>query len=111
MTAGNPTIRELLAEGIRRLQQDFAAHGRSASPELDAEVLLAHLLAVPRSHLRSHPEEAVAGTAASYRTLIERRARGEPLAYLTGIREFWSLPFRVTPAVLVPRARRSMSVR
>jgi len=110
LTAGNPTIRELLAEGIRRLQQDPAAHSRSASSELDAEVLLAHLLAVPRSHLRSHPEQAIAATAASYRRLIERRARGEPLAYLTGTREFWSLTLRVTPAVLVPRPETELLV-
>jgi release factor glutamine methyltransferase len=110
LTAGNPTIRELLAEGTQCLQQDFAAPGPSATAALDAEVLLAHLLAVQRSHLRSHPEEPVAGTAASYRRLIERRARGEPLAYLTGTREFWSLPFKVTRAVLVPRPETELLV-
>jgi release factor glutamine methyltransferase len=45
-----------------------------------------------------------------YRALIERRARGEPLAYLTGIREFWSLPLRVSRAVLVPRPETELLV-
>jgi release factor glutamine methyltransferase len=97
------TVRELLSEGVQRLQQASAAAGGSATPDLDAEVLLAHVLSVPRTRLRSHPAEPAAEGAASYRRLIERRALGEPLAYLTGTREFWSLPLRVTPAVLVPR--------
>jgi release factor glutamine methyltransferase len=110
LTASNPTIRELLAEGTRRLQPTFGVHGGSTTPELDAEVLLAHILAVPRPHLRSHPEEPVGTVGASYRALLERRALGVPLAYLTGAREFWSLPLRITPAVLVPRPETELLV-
>jgi len=104
------TVRELLSEGVQRLQQASAAAAGSATPDLDAEVLLAHVLSVPRARLRSHSDEPAAEGAASYRRLIERRALGEPLAYLTGTREFWSLPLRVTPAVLVPRPETELLV-
>jgi release factor glutamine methyltransferase len=71
---------------------------------LEAQVLLAHTLACDRVRLYTnfdrplHPDEL-----ASYRQLIQRRLAGEPMAYLTGEQEFWSLPFRVTPDVLIPR--------
>src|SRR5215469_2720263 len=105
------TIRELLAAGARRLQPSSAALPSSATPDLDAEVLLAHVLSVPRTHLRAHPEEGAGEAAASrYGRLIARRASGEPLAYLTGCREFWSLPVRVSRAVLVPRPETELLV-
>jgi release factor glutamine methyltransferase len=70
----------------------------------DAEVLLAHLLGVDRAHLRARPEEPVEEMdAARYRELLERRASRVPLQHLTGTQEFWSLPFHVSPAVLIPR--------
>jgi release factor glutamine methyltransferase len=103
------TIGELLAEGVQRLQ-GAAATGSNATPALDAEVLLAHVLSVGRAQLRSHPEEAAHERADPYRALIERRARGEPLAYLTGTREFWSLPVCVSRAVLVPRPETELLV-
>ena len=109
MTAGNLTIGDLRAAGTRRLQQAAAA-GSASTPELDAEVLLAHLLSVSRAYLRSHPEATAGERAAEYQALIERRARGEPLAYLTGTKEFWSLPLTVTPAVLVPRPETELLV-
>lgn len=109
MTAGNPTIGKLRDEGIRRLQQ-VAGAGSAATPELDAEVLLAHVLSVTRAYLRSHPEASASERAGEYRALLDRRARGEPLAYLTGMREFWSLPLAVTPAVLVPRPETELLV-
>ena len=71
---------------------------------LEAQVLLAHTLACDRVRLYMnfdrplHPDEL-----ASYRQLIQRRLAGEPMAYLTGEQEFWSLSFRVTPDVLIPR--------
>jgi len=109
LTAGNPTIGDLRDEGIRRLQP-MAVAGSAATPELDAEVLLAHVLSVPRAYLRSHPEASAGQRAGEYHALLERRARGEPLAYLTGTREFWSLPLAVTPAVLVPRPETELLV-
>ncbi len=74
------------------------------SPRLDAEVLLAHALGKPRSWLVAWPERRPEPPQqAAYERLIARRADGEPVAYLTGEREFWSLPLAVTPATLVPR--------
>jgi release factor glutamine methyltransferase len=76
----------------------------SDSPRLDAELLLGKLLGQPRSGLISRSEEPVAAASEhAFAGLIEARRGGAPVAYLTGSREFWSLPLTVTPAVLVPR--------
>jgi len=73
-------------------------------PARDAEVLLAHVLSVEGARLHAHPETPVEPEAAGrYRTLLARRSGREPLQYLTGVQEFWSLAFKVTPAVLIPR--------
>jgi release factor glutamine methyltransferase len=100
----------LLAEGVRRLSA--AATGNTdAAARLDAGVLLAHVLEVPRTRISSHPEAAVGpAQAARYRDLLLRRAAGEPLAYLTGRREFWSLELAVSPEVLVPRPETELLV-
>jgi release factor glutamine methyltransferase len=98
-----PTAGALAAEGVEAL--------RAVASPLDAQLLLAHVLGISRTHLSAHPEAPV-GTAAAaqYRRLLARRAAGEPLAYLTGTREFWSLPLSVTPAVLVPRPETELLV-
>ena len=74
------------------------------SPARDASLLLAHALALPRTALLARPEMPV-GPAERRRfgALVERRAAGEPLAWLTGRREFWSLDLEVDPSTLVPR--------
>ncbi len=70
----------------------------------DAELLLAHCLQHSRATLLARPELAVANEAAQhFATLIERHAAGEPVAYLLGAKEFWSLLLKVTRDVLVPR--------
>jgi release factor glutamine methyltransferase len=80
-------------------------------PSLDAGILLAYSLGVARVRLKSHPEEArTTEDLRRYVALIERRALGEPLAYITGMREFWTLELRVTPAVLVPRPETELLV-
>jgi len=105
------TLAVLLAEGVRRLRGAPTALEPGATPELDAELLLALAAGLSRARLRSHPESAVEGPAAAhYLGLIERRAGGEPLAYLTGWREFWSLRLGVSPAVLVPRPETELLV-
>jgi release factor glutamine methyltransferase len=77
----------------------------SPSPRLDAEVLLAFCAELPRSTLLAFPERSVGATAsARFAAVIERRARGEPIAYIRGEKEFYSLPLCVTPSVLIPRA-------
>lgn len=76
----------------------------SESPALDAELLLARALGRDRSWLLAHRDEPPdADALAQAEAWLARRAAGEPLAYITGIREFWSLEFNVTPAVLIPR--------
>jgi release factor glutamine methyltransferase len=83
----------------------------SDSPRLDAELLLAFAAARPRSSVLAYPERPVDGeVAARFARLVERRARGEPLAYLTGEREFFSLPLAVSSDVLVPRAETELLV-
>jgi release factor glutamine methyltransferase len=81
------------------------------SPQLDAELLLGHVLGQDRSHLRAHPEATLdAAQAHRYAELVEDRRRGEPIAYLTGKREFWSLSLKVTPATLIPRPETELLV-
>jgi release factor glutamine methyltransferase len=76
----------------------------SPTPRLDAELLLAQALGCRRTRLHAWPEAEVASQArARFDTLLERRAAGEPVAYLLGEREFWSLALEVTPDVLIPR--------
>jgi release factor glutamine methyltransferase len=78
---------------------------------LDAEVLLAHVLGKPRALLRAHGDDAVtAPDHERYRALLARRIAGEPVAYLTGRREFWSLDLAVGPGVLVPRPETELLV-
>ncbi len=75
-----------------------------ATAALDADVLLAHVLGVGKAALFAHPErELTAAESERFDDLIERRGRGEPVAYLSGFKEFYGLRFRVDPRVLIPR--------
>jgi release factor glutamine methyltransferase len=79
------------------------SHG-SESPRLDAEVLLAHARGCERIMLYTAFDQVVdESVRARFRELVKRRAEGVPVAYLVGKREFYSLSFRVTPDVLIPR--------
>ncbi len=92
------TVAESLSAGAAALRR------RSDSPRLDAELLLAKVLGLSRSALIARSGDPVADLQQrGYGELLARRASGVPVAYLTGTREFWSLPLHVTPAVLVPR--------
>ncbi len=72
--------------------------------QLEAEILLAHALDSPRSFLYANPELNLPNRRSqTFKKLVQRRARGEPIAYITGRRGFWSLSLRVTPDVLIPR--------
>ncbi len=83
---------------------DWLGTRGSESPRLDAEVLLAHVRGCPRIALYTAFDVAVADAErARFREFVKRRGEGEPVAYLVGEREFFSLPFRVTRDVLVPR--------
>lgn len=96
MNSATRSIASLLAQAAGRIGTEAA--------RLEAEILLAACLEKPRSHLRAWPEREVEpGQRDRYAELISRRARGEPVAYLLGRREFWSLPLAVTPHTLIPR--------
>jgi release factor glutamine methyltransferase len=74
------------------------------SARLDAEVLLTHCLRWERETLyRERGYQLKAGEEARFQAFVRRRGAHEPMAYLTGVREFWSLPFAVRPGVLIPR--------
>ena len=76
------------------------------SPRLDAEVLLAHARGCQRIELyTAFEEEPTEAVRTAFRELVGRRAKGTPVAYLVGRREFFSLNFEVTPDVLIPTAR------
>jgi len=94
----NLTTRRLLHVAARALAS--ASH----TPQLDAEVLLAHVLGGRRTRLQSHAdEERSDAERLAFQGLIDRRATGEPVAYIVGYKEFWSLRVAVSRAVLVPR--------
>ena len=81
-----------------------AALAQSGLVPVDAQVLLAHVLGVNRAWLIAHAADPLDGVgAAAFMALAQRRRDGEPVAYLTGTREFWGLSLAVTPAVLIPR--------
>ena len=78
---------------------------------IDAELLLLHVLGKPRSWLFGHDTDALdMGDVAAFEALIARREAGEPVAYLTGRRGFWTLDLAVTPATLIPRPETELLV-
>jgi release factor glutamine methyltransferase len=100
------TIATVIREATSRL-----AEAGSATPRLDAEVLLRHLLGLDRTGLFVRLQEPLSGeTQSELATLIARRIAGEPVAFLTGIREFMGLSFVVGPGVLVPRPETELLV-
>lgn len=109
--AGNLTIGTLLTRGIDRLRDASARAGDGATHNLDAEVLLAHALSMSRTQLKTHPQNVPNDERTRrYAELIERRAAGEPVAYILGYRDFWTLRLAVNPAVLVPRPETELLV-
>jgi release factor glutamine methyltransferase len=85
--------------------------GASASAALDAEILLASVLGLSRAALAADPGRALQpAELLALESLARRRLAGEPVAYLTGRREFWSIELEVTPDVLVPRPETELLV-
>ena len=75
-----------------------------SEPRASGEVLLAHALNLSRLDLYLRYDQPLSPEElARFKALVVRRRAGEPVAYITGHREFWSLDFKVTPAVLIPR--------
>ena len=93
------TIRQTIREAERRLEKKGFL-----SPGLDAEILLASCLGVERTGLfRDMNRPLAPRDLRSFNGLVGRRLQGEPVAYIIGRKEFWSLDLKVSPAVLVPR--------
>jgi release factor glutamine methyltransferase len=93
----------MLAAALKEGAQRLAAKGLD-NPHLDARVLLAHVLCVPSDTLRfCDGEFLTAEQTHAFDALLARRIAREPVAYILGRKEFWSLEFEVTPAVLIPR--------
>lgn len=88
---------------LKAATEQLIASG-SDSPSLDAAVLLCHALDKPRSYLLTWYERAMTTEQnTTFLSLLERRLVGEPVAYIVGEREFWSLPLKVSPSTLIPR--------
>lgn len=87
-----------LAEALARAAQKLAA--TSGTPRLDAELLMAHAIGITRESLLLSPPDMV---PAMYQALVDRRLAGEPMAYITGRRAFWTIELEVGPGALVPR--------
>ncbi|HEV8645441.1 MAG TPA: peptide chain release factor N(5)-glutamine methyltransferase [Burkholderiales bacterium] len=94
------TVGALLEKAVR----DLAAERDAAEARCDAQVLLGFTLGVTRAWLTTHMDQAADSEAAArFRSLVALRASGHPVAYLVGVKEFYGLPLRVTPDVLIPR--------
>ena len=95
-----PDVRGMLAAATGRLGE-----------RVDAELLLLHILQRPGSWLYTHADDVLEmDVQTTYAALVDRRAAGEPLAYITGRRGFWSLDLEVTPATLIPRPETELLV-
>ncbi len=91
-------------EAVLKRASLILSESGSESPSLDAAVLLCHVLEKPRSYLLTWPEKALTPEEEQqFDTLLTRRIAGEPVAYILGEREFWSLPLNVAPSTLIPR--------
>lgn len=100
------TIGELVREGTARL-----ATSGSDTPRLDAELLLADAIGADRTAVIAHPEAPVGvDGSARFREHLERRAAGEPVAYLRGLKEFHGLAFAVDRRALIPRPETELIV-
>lgn len=100
-----PTVSEILQTAARELRST------SSTPRLDAEVLAMHVCGLDRSGLITHGHSVLTDDQQRrLETLLVRRSQGEPIAYLTGTREFWSLEFNVSRATLIPRPETELLV-
>lgn len=99
MSSKTWTIKELL-----QVTSKYLTEKKIESPRLCAEILLAHLLQTTRVGLYLHFEKPLNDREIkTYRALIRRRLAREPVQYITGVQEFWSMDFQVGPQVLIPR--------
>jgi release factor glutamine methyltransferase len=100
-----PTVSEVLQTAQRELQ------ATSPTPRLDAEILVMHVCGLNRGALITRGHHVLTGDQLNrLETTISQRRHGEPIAYLTGVREFWSLEFSVSPVTLIPRPETELLV-
>jgi len=103
------SVQALLIRHGKQLQNALGLDAGGARIEI--ECLLQAVLQVDRAHLLAHPERSLDEDQHSrYTELLKRRLRGEPIAYLLGLREFYGLSFKVTPATLIPRPETELLV-
>lgn len=94
-----------------KVRDALQAAAQRLGERVDAEVLLAYALSKSRSWLIAHADDLLpAEHASAYAVLVEQREAGEPVAYITGRRGFWSLDLEVTPATLIPRPETELLV-
>jgi release factor glutamine methyltransferase len=99
-----PPDRSSLRAVVPEAGQTLADGPHPERAQLDAEALLLHVLGRNKAWLMAHLDEQISGDQADrFDELLERRQHGEPIQYITGEAEFYGLPFRVTPDVLIPR--------
>lgn len=90
---------------------DYLSKKGINTARLDAELMLAYLLKTDRTHLYMNFDQPLhKDELTNFKKLLERRANHEPLQYITGCQEFWSLPFKVSPSVLIPRPETELLV-
>lgn len=98
--AASPTVGNLFDDGVRAL----SAQADPEEARREVQVLLGHSLGVSRAWLTAHRDDSAdAGNAGKFRMLLKQRTVGQPVAYITGKREFYGREFSVTPEVLIPR--------
>ena len=95
------TLKSVLREAVDLLSSDHIEQAR-----LEAELLLAYVLELRKEDIIIYPNRELTNLQEEkFQKLVERRCRKEPLAYITGLRESWSLEFEVNSKVLIPRQR------
>lgn len=110
MSTHSPFISTLLTVSAL-LKKSAELSTLSDTPRLDVEVLLSHILDKDRSFLYTWPEHQLNEQQQQrFDDYFQRRSEGEPVAHIIGQREFWSLPFKVTPATLIPRPETELLV-
>ena len=103
----NPT--RSVAHLLKDVEESLTPH--TATPGLDSQVLLAHVLGESRTWVLAHPEATLKEEQEQeLADSVDRLVQGEPLPYVLGVWEFYGMPFRVTPAVLIPRPETELLV-